>query len=183
MKLYFLDISGSDMSPSSAGEALVRCVLSRETGRYISPSDIYRTAYGKPRLADESLCFNLSHSGGYVMLGVGVNELGVDIQRHRGVSRALVRRVCSERELSYLDASPDFERDFFRLWCLKESYIKADGRGLCLGLGNIAFDISSFDFDSSISSDFPGATFRLYEEIDGYTAAVCEICEPTQDIV
>ena len=89
--------------------------------------------HGKPSLAcHPELHFSLSHSGHYVACALGSSELGVDIQHQVKVNEGVVRRVCSESEIEWLDAQDEAGRavGFLRLWSLKESWFKAVGTGL-----------------------------------------------------
>ena len=89
--------------------------------------------HGKPSLASHpELHFSLSHSGHYVACALGSSELGVDIQHQVKVNEGVVRRVCSEAEIEWLDAQDEAGRavGFLRLWSLKESWFKAVGTGL-----------------------------------------------------
>ena len=89
--------------------------------------------HGKPLLASHpELHFSLSHSGHYVACALGSSELGVDIQHQVKVNEGVVRRVCSEAEIEWLDAQDEAGRavGFLRLWSLKESWFKAVGTGL-----------------------------------------------------
>src|SRR5262249_12254488 len=55
----------------------------------------------------------------------------------------LAARFFSPAEAAELEMLPsDLQRErFFELWTLKESYIKARGRGLSLGLSKFAFTV------------------------------------------
>jgi 4'-phosphopantetheinyl transferase len=106
-----------------------------------------RDAWGKPRLTGAELHFNLSHSGAWCLLAASRrHSLGVDLERWReGLDFAgLARRCFSEREHEWWASLAEPERlpAFFRLWTCKEAFIKADGRGMRLGLSRCEFDLS-----------------------------------------
>ncbi|OQV11763.1 putative L-aminoadipate-semialdehyde dehydrogenase-phosphopantetheinyl transferase [Hypsibius exemplaris] len=95
--------------------------------------------------------FNLSHSGDFVVLGAEQDALiGIDIMKTdfpRGKNLAdyfkLMSSQFSSREWNLIRApanDTDKLRNFYRLWCLKESYVKA------LGVG-IGYNVSRLDFD------------------------------------
>ncbi len=115
---------------------------------------------GKPFLAEpfaaSGLRFNLSHSGGLVVLAVSRSrELGVDIERLRpqtDVDQTL-RRYFSRRERSAILGCPRPERErlFYTGWTRKEAYLKASGQGL------------SFSPERVEVSVLPGEAPRLIE--------------------
>lgn len=106
-----------------------------------------RGEHGKPFLPDRpGLQFNLSHSGGALLLGIGQSQpLGVDIEsaaRRRPVLE-LAHRYFSATEaaaLARLDAAQQHEA-FLHLWSCKEAVVKALGRGIGFGLARLAFDL------------------------------------------
>ena len=115
--------------------------------------------YGKPKLVEAQfkqtgIHFNLSHSGEYLYIGVLHSEqeysdilLGVDIERERAKTdiHGILNRYFSETEIKELLALPaEKQRQrFFDLWALKESYIKATGKGLATRLDSFSFVFAS----------------------------------------
>jgi 4'-phosphopantetheinyl transferase len=71
-------------------------------------------------------------------------DLGVDIEFHRTVREfeGLAKRFFSPGEQSVLLAMPNEERirGFYRLWTVKEAFLKARGTGLSFPLNR--FDVS-----------------------------------------
>jgi len=130
--------------------ALVRSVLAAYLQQ--SPASVQFTSnqYGKPQLLQQPapLRFNLSHTHGLLALAVSSDvEVGVDVE---AVSRevevvALAERFFAPVETALIKAcSAEAQRDcFFRLWTLKEAYVKARGLGLQLGLDSFAFNFTA----------------------------------------
>lgn len=141
-----------------------------------------RSARGKPRLSDRSpmneLSFNLSHSGDWLAIGVTVdNEIGIDLQhRHHQQSLSeLAQRFFSAEEADTLAAQPEARHSehFFRLWTLKEAYLKARGLGIANGLDKARFHIDNnglitAEFDPELEDDPSQWQFHHYELDDDY---------------
>ena len=93
--------------------------------------------HGKPRLADgpRRLSFNLSHSGGLVLIAVAVGrEIGVDLERiepSRDVMALAERALSSDGAAAVRCAGP-VERAalFFALWTEHEARLKCLGTGI-----------------------------------------------------
>lgn len=91
-----------------------------------------RNEYGRPELAGEGPCFNLSHGGNLVVLAVCNAPVGVDIEPVREkLPITIPRRFLRPDELAWLGEEPTPER-FVWLWTRLESALKADGRGFGL---------------------------------------------------
>ena len=81
--------------------------------------EIVRKEGEKPRFDTEEAYFNLSHSGGVMMLGISHSPIGVDIEKIRDIDY---------KKFDFIDAD-DLE-DFFEKWTERESYLKFTGEGL-----------------------------------------------------
>jgi 4'-phosphopantetheinyl transferase len=101
---------------------------------------------GKPFLihpAPFDLRFNLSHSGGLMLLGVTDGlEIGVDIELHAESLdwRQIATNYFSPREIGMIESpasDPARRAEFYRLWTLKEAYLKANGQGLAGNLDQV----------------------------------------------
>ncbi|MEG1879466.1 MAG: 4'-phosphopantetheinyl transferase superfamily protein [Pseudoflavonifractor sp.] len=93
---------------------------------------------GKPYFPDlPQICFNLSHSGGLALCGVGDAPLGVDIEVLRPRSKNLPRFVLSDAEYGRYAALGGDWGAFYTLWTRKEAFCKQQGgsiarpRGIC----------------------------------------------------
>jgi phosphopantetheine--protein transferase-like protein len=94
--------------------------------------------------------FNISHSGDYCVLAVShCGKVGVDVMKIEYSGRDLkdffriMNRQFSDNEWSFINSgindSAMLSR-FIRLWCLKESYVKAEGIGISYNLKRISFN-------------------------------------------
>ena len=108
--------------------------------------EIVRKEGEKPRFDTEEAYFNLSHSGGVMMLGISHSPIGVDIEKIRDIDY---------KKFDFIDAD-DLE-DFFEKWTERESYLKFTGEGLSA-------------FRREIPSD---AHFEHFPVWDEYHACVC----------
>lgn len=106
--------------------------------------------HGKPELAPEfaalGLHFNVTHTGGLVGIAVSrQRDVGCDAEnlRERTTALKLARRYFTAEEARNLEALPLTEQParFYSLWTLKESWMKATGRGIAAGLDNAAFSL------------------------------------------
>ena len=144
-------LRGSDRHLFLVAHAFVRRTLSRYVD--IAPKDweFATGQFGRPEITNQldggALRFNLSHTDGCVALIVhDQRPAGVDVERVGRVSDPLqlAKSVFAQRELEGLAlCGPGSQEErFYRLWTLKESFIKATGRGLHEPLKDFWFDPS-----------------------------------------
>nr|WP_086774323.1 4'-phosphopantetheinyl transferase superfamily protein [Vibrio coralliirubri] len=169
--------------PSSQVQALyVRNYLRKVLSRY---SDLMPEAWrfeygekGKPSLVAEQqlmtgLNFNISHSKEHLLIAVCQRvgkpvQLGVDIEHARSSTNidSIMKHYFSDKELADLfELSKELQRErFFDLWALKESYIKATGKGLATSLRSFSFDFSNLT-KQVVELGSSDAKSGLYREI------------------
>lgn len=92
---------------------------------------------GKPKV--KGLCFNLSHSGDYVICAVSKLQVGCDIEQIRPVEKRLEERVLSAEERGSISglSGEAYDREFLRIWTKKESFLKMKGIGLRVPLDTL----------------------------------------------
>ncbi|WP_440114566.1 4'-phosphopantetheinyl transferase family protein [Paenibacillus sp. QZ-Y1] len=132
----------ADAYRSVLGEVLARVTLGTLTGLKPGELTFTRNAYGKPSLSNlPDIQFNVSHSGDWIALISGSSgELGVDVEKIAPIDMQIAERFFSLAESRYLAAEPaEIQLEtFYRLWTLKESYIKAVGMGLSMPLDSFS---------------------------------------------
>lgn len=115
-------------------------------------------------------CFNLSHSHGMAVIAVSGSRVGVDIEPVRKANISVARRFFCPGELQYVLENGD--TGFFRIWTLKEAFMKATGKGMALGLDSFCIDIS--DNKVSVRQDFDNGGWIFSEFRQGdFLVAVC----------
>lgn len=98
--------------------------------------------HGKPsvlRPDTQRPVFNISHTAGLIICGVSqAGPLGVDVEclERDKPFEELARRYFAPDEVDWFERTSPNERQqsFFRIWTLKEAYIKAVGKGLAIPL-------------------------------------------------
>lgn len=111
-------------------------LLNRVLGYYgVEPTSVTVGAHGKPEV--DGICFNLSHSGELVVCAVSENPIGCDVENLREAPKGVAERFFSESEKKYLEQffGHAYDEAFFRLWTMKESYVKMTGEGMGLPEG------------------------------------------------
>lgn len=90
--------------------------------------------HGKPQI--DGFYFNLSHSGNMVLCAVSENPVGCDIEKIENPTLRIAKRFFTEKENKYLEKIEENNKaeEFFRLWTMKEAYVKMTGEGLTCSL-------------------------------------------------
>ncbi|MFK8022015.1 MAG: 4'-phosphopantetheinyl transferase superfamily protein [Pseudomonadales bacterium] len=140
--------------------------------------------HGKPYVSNigyTDLYFSLSHTKGLIALYVAQgSEVGCDVERRNSKARGsdIAKRFFSTAEVEqYLAVEPDKQRDrFFDYWSLKESYIKAKGKGLAISLGTFSFSLNerpiTFTTDQVLQEQDDKWTFTLLDVGEQHSAAI-----------
>ncbi|KAM7538049.1 hypothetical protein Aperf_G00000069820 [Anoplocephala perfoliata] len=133
----------------------------------LDPANVHtsRDPNGRPYLIDGAdFDFNLSHNGDFTLFTFCQNmRTGVDVMRVElppasiSVSDFIykMKSLFSPAEFRWLNSSTEDKvkiRNFFRLWCLKEAFVKNSGIGLRIDVSSIDFDLTG----DSPKCNFPG---------------------------
>ncbi len=157
------------------GEWLVRSVAAEKCGRKPEELEIDIGEHGKPYFCNCSeLHFNLSHAGAWVLAAFAGVPVGVDVEIIRPMDLNVATIVFSEQERSILSAlTPEKQLSYFyRLWTLKESLVKALGKGFLYDLREFSFSFDDRDYEvrGPLTEHY---FFRHYDIESGYASAVC----------
>lgn len=158
LKARILNITDTDAKVCSLGGALLLGIAAKECN-----ADIEKVVYnqeGKPYIPGSDFCFSISHTKGYAAISFGNVPSGCDIQIEKDVNFKIAERFYTEKERTFVKDCP---KDFFKIWCRKESLYKLSGKNLCT--------VESLNY-----------TFEDFMPKDGLYLSVCtekgEICNP-----
>ena len=119
------------------GKLLVRRILHVHGYAADLSHQLLKSAYDRPYL-DLPLDFNLSHSGNCVVGAGSVDcRLGIDTEAYKEIEFEHFESTMTPGQWAHIQGASDPKMVFFHYWAMKESIIKADGRGLSLPLSEI----------------------------------------------
>jgi 4'-phosphopantetheinyl transferase len=169
------------------GDLLVRHLISQQTGLPNWRLQFGRNEYGKPFLLnDVSIAYNISHSGEWVVGALATAAVGVDVEKVAPVAPRLAQRIFTPEEYQALITKngPERRQYFYSLWTLKESLIKAVGKGLAIALDSFTIRIGR---DGQITVDPEPECgryfFKQYDWGKAYRLAVCAATNAFGDTV
>lgn len=199
MKLYFTEVTGvslewlktmvsgerleksrsfrfeMDQRRCLCAEALLNYALSENFPELSRPVRLWRDEFQKPHIfqADRKtdIEFNLSHSGAYAVCLLSEKPAGVDIEQKKELPEydRIAKRFFTEKEAAQIDSSDRF----LQYWTLKESYVKAIGKGLRFPLNEVEIHMED-DKNVRFKGRDRSYTGRVYEDIPGYVLSVCK---------
>lgn len=104
-------------------------ILSNACGKKVSEEDMVVNAdYPRPFFPERDFDANWTHSGDVCALAYSFDAMvGLDLEFFRRNRQSLAERFFCEEEVQYLRGVPEFDNEFFRLWCRKEAYYKCHG--------------------------------------------------------
>jgi len=163
-----------DAIRAAVAEVLIKYIVMVKVGDVDSVFD--KNEFGKPFLKDRlDFHFNISHSGKWVICAIDSTPIGIDIEEVLPIDLSIAAVFFTDEEYQeILDRTGD-ERlfYFYELWTLKESYLKAVGKGLFLPLNS--FSIITHGKEIAIKSlvGLQNHHFKQYDIDRGYKIGVC----------
>lgn len=165
----------ADRKRSIAAGLLLEAALGREGAARVRASAAGKPYIDAPGSRDCGFPFiSVSHSGVWAVLAVSEAEVGVDIEQmregrdFRGIARkafALEARDCGHADSCAADC-----RAFYRMWTIKESYVKLLGASLAM-LPTFRVRIDGGGTIAHVDGD-RATVIRIIEGIEGYALAL-----------
>ncbi len=157
-------------------ELLTKTILSLALNVSIKEIKCSLNRYGKPYLEfRKDLHFNVSHSGKWVVIAVDNSEIGIDVELIQPIDYSIAKRFFTDAEFHALERKRGQEKlaYFYDLWTLKESFIKAEGKGLSIPLNSFAIIKNEASITLERSNSKAEYYFRQYFIDYKYALSVC----------
>lgn len=175
-----------DSLRSLLGDLLSRYAICKRTKYKNSQLKFGVNDYNKPVLIKPSeLHFNISHSGNWVVCAVADELVGIDVEFIKNINFEIAKRFFTKDEYSDLiKQNPTNQLKYFYLiWTLKESYIKADGRGLSLPLNSFCINIKNNRISVITNNELSYCFFRRYDIDNFHISSVCSLENSFSDTI
>lgn len=157
----------------SHAHALLRECLRPYNISYGENTPVSFGEHGKPYLTERpDIRYNLSHADGIAACIVSDRECGIDCEKVREYRPLVAKRIFSDSEQALLENTGEADRNllFFRLWTLKEAFVKALGVGISYPMKTVEFSFNG----SEIVCSKPDYSFRQYIiRNNSYVVSVC----------
>lgn len=158
------------------GDLLVRYAICSRLKISNAEVEFKLNDYGKPSLEGfPDFHFNISHSGQWVVCVTDSLPVGIDVETIRQIDMGIAKRFFSKDEFADINSKEICDRVdyFFQLWTLKESYIKACGKGLSIPLDSFSISMGESGIGVKDINDNTKWFFKQYDMGAGYKMAVC----------
>ncbi|MGN1229185.1 MAG: 4'-phosphopantetheinyl transferase family protein [Prevotella sp.] len=133
----------------SASAYMLLCKALREVYGINEPPVFEYSEHGKPSIVGHpEIFFNLSHCRSVAACVVSSAPVGVDVEEVREFKDSLARYVLNDDEYAAVMSSSSPDKEFIRLWTMKESYLKLTGEGITRDLKTVLADTGKYDFDT-----------------------------------
>lgn len=102
----------------------------------IGKYELIYNEYGKPFLKDNNLFFNISHDNNLVIIAISDKNIGIDIE-YLTYNRFVLKKIFNEKEQHQVNDKVNKEKEFTKIWVMKEAYVKMKGTGIITDLKDI----------------------------------------------
>ncbi len=168
------------------GELIARIAICRRLEVANHALAFGRNAHNKPFLVHPpGYHYNISHAGDWVVCAFGNGPVGIDVEFMKPMDLDIAGRFFSAQEVERLNRLEESEQlaYFYRIWTLKESYVKAVGKGLSMPLDSFSVRLEGKAYGRpSLEAGEPHAYFRQFVLDERHVMALCTFSEETIEL-
>lgn len=171
-----------DSFRSLVGELMVRFVIINKLEVFNIDLDFGYNPYGKPfLLGDFDFNFNISHSGEWVVCVIHSDKVGIDLEKVENIDLNMVNIFFNNEEKKDIKNKKPLEQlnYFYDLWTIKESYLKALGKGLNVPLNSFYVKKSAYNEIDLFHKDHKKIEFFKVQQLkisEYYKLSICYAC-------
>ena len=149
-----------------------RIVLKKGEYQRTNGTYAYRWTDEKGKHHAPGICFNLSHTEGLAICVIGREDVGCDVEYQKKAPASVAKHFFTESENSYLKEQEDYDREFFRIWTMRESYMKMTGDGLRVAFHKYEMRLEDGKFGVYFEGKKEDCYLREYD-VPGYQVTIC----------
>lgn len=164
-----------DKYRSLIGECLLKVMLFKNFSSVTCYPDICRNKYGKPFFKNiDGIHFNISHSGNGIAAIISNKNVGIDIEKHENIDLSIAKRFFTNDEYKYIvEKDDESKKRFYKVWTLKESYIKAIGIGMSCPLDSFSVINAGDALLNTYDNKLDWMQINSVRVNKDYSAAIC----------
>lgn len=142
------------------------------------PDEVSMNEFEKPFYKEyPEIHFSLSHSGVMAMCAISDRPVGCDVEKIRERDLDIAKRFFTSEEYDLIKSQKTDElqtKMFFRIWTLKESFVKCIGTGLSTPLNEFSI-IPDWHGKITLNQTISNSEYNFVELNldDGYKYSVC----------
>lgn len=169
-------VNVKDAYRSLLGELLIRKYLIQVLNIPNENILFRKNEYGKP-FVDFDIHFNISHSDEWVVCAISNHPVGIDIERISEIDIKIAEQFFHENEYIWLQSKAQNSQvsSFFELWTIKESYIKAIGKGMYIPINSFWIDKNQTQTVIYKQNKKEPVTIYEPELFEGYKCSCCSL--------
>ncbi|MBQ4526836.1 MAG: 4'-phosphopantetheinyl transferase superfamily protein [Clostridia bacterium] len=164
----------------SVGAWITLCGGLKSLGADIDSLIFDKHPNGKPYIKNSDIHFSLSHSGTFAVCAISDSDVGADIEEITEFNPRLAKRYFNKTEYDHIfsKSTPEEQRnEFFRIWTLKESYVKFTGKGIS-GFPDSTLILNQ---EPHLLNDVHGLNFLEFD-LPSYKISVCGYNLPKETV-
>lgn len=161
----------------SLGVGVLLMLALKEIGLDIHKETFIEKKNRKPYLKNRKIFFNLSHSENKVLCAISSDEIGCDIEKIKDIDLMIAKRFFYDEEYALLQSKSSKQEQtelFYRLWTLKESFMKVTGLGFHLPLNQFCIIIKNDKIDVRQNVNKKKYYFSEFNIFDDYKISCCQ---------
>lgn len=145
----------------------------------VDVNSIHYGSNGKPYV--DKIFFNAAHSGNFAFGVSSDKKIGCDVEIIKKPRLDVAKRFFTENEYNYITHSENTSNAFYKLWTIKESYIKQSGEGLRIPLNSFEININK-DTITVSENNTKKNCYITHFEFKNHSFAICSYEQPPRKI-